>query len=241
MLATHVVSIALLTIYLPFALDFSGVSPRVWLELFFLSALILGTLGALYKALQIGPVAVVSPIIATPLAAILLAVVVGGERLATGQVIGITVTASGVALTSVDLRELLSGRRVMGAGALLAIVAMLGGGIWVYRIGSLSQELGWFVPVYVNRAITLAILAPIQIGVRDWRWQAVPVRLGLSLVLLGVLDTAALFGFARGAEIGSISIVAATFSVYPIIPIAGGLLGHVPSSGVRVRHPVDVV
>ena len=41
---------------------------------------------------------------------------------------------------------------------------------------------------------------------------------------LGVLETAALFALARGAEIGAISIVAATFSVYPLVPIAGGLL-----------------
>ena len=224
LLATHVVSIVLLTIYLPFAFDFSGVLPGDWLELFLLSILIIVTLAAIYKALQIGPVAVVSPIIATPLAAILLAVVVGGERLTTGQVIGITITATGVALTSVDIRQLHSGRRLIGTGALLALGAMLGGGIWIYRIGSLSQKLGWFLPVYLNRVITLAILAPIQIGVRKWRWQGLEVRLGLSLVLLGVLDTAALFGLARGAEIGSISIVAATFSVYPMIPIAGGLL-----------------
>ena len=224
LLATHVVSIVLLTIYLPFAFDFSGVLPGDWLELFLLSILIIVTLAAIYKALQIGPVAVVSPIIATPLAAILLAVVVGGERLTTGQVIGITITATGVALTSLDIRQLHSGRRLIGTGALLALAAMLGGGIWIYRIGSLSQKLGWFLPVYLNRVITLAILAPIQIGVRKWRWQGLEVRLGLSLVLLGVLDTAALFGLARGAEIGSISIVAATFSVYPMIPIAGGLL-----------------
>ena len=224
LLATHVVSVLLSTIYLPFAFDFSGVSPGDWLELFLLSILIIVTLAALYKALQIGPVAVVSPIVATPLAAILLAVLVGGERLSTGQVIGIAITVTGVVLTSVDIRELHSGRRLIGTGALLALAAMLGGGIWVYRIGSLSQKLGWFLPVYLNRVITLAILAPIQIRGRMWRWRGLTVGLGVSVVLLGVLETVALFALARGAEVGSISIVAATFSVYPLVPIAGGLM-----------------
>lgn len=224
LLATHVVSVLLSTIYLPFAFDFDDVSPGDWLDLFLLSILIIVTLAALYKALQIGPVAVVSPIVATPLVAILLAVLVGGERLATGQVIGIAITATGVALTSVDSRELYSGRRLIGTGVLLALAAMLGAGIWVYRIGSLSQKLGWFLPVYLNRVITLAILAPIQIRGRMWMWQGLTVGLGLSVVLLGVLETAALFAFARGAEIGAISIVAATFSIYPLVPIAGGLL-----------------
>ena len=224
LLATHVVSVLLSSIYLPFAFDFGDVSPGDWLDLFLLSILIIVTLAALYKALQIGPVAVVSPIVATPLAAILLAVLVGGERLTTGQVIGIAITVTGVALTSVDPREVGIGRRLIGTGALLALATMLGGGIWVYRIGSLSQKLGWFHPVYLNRVITLAILAPVQIRGRMWRWQGFTVGLGLSIVLLGVLETAALFALARGAEIGAISIVAATFSVYPLVPIAGGLL-----------------
>ena len=224
LLATHVVSVLLSTIYLPFALDFGGVSPGDWLDLFLISILIIVTLSALYKALQIGPVAVVSPIVATPLAAILLAVVVGGERLATGQVVGIVITASGAALTSMDIRELHSGRRLIGTGTLFALAAMLGGGIWVYRIGSLSQKLGWFLPVYLNRVMTLGLLAPIQIRGRMWKWQGLTIRLALGVVLLGVLETVALFAFARGAEIGAISIVAATFSVYPLVPIAGGLL-----------------
>ena len=224
LMATHVVSVVLSTIYLPFAFDFSGVSPGDWLDLFLLSILAIVTLTALYKALQIGPVAVVSPIVATPVAAILLAVVVGGERLTDGQVIGIAITATGVAMTSVDIRELHSGRRLIGTGASLAFATMLGGGIWVYRMGSLSQKLGWFLPVYLNKVITMAILAPIQMRGRMWKWQGLTVRTGQSMVLLGVLETAALFAFARGAEIGAISIVAATFSVYPLVPIAGGLL-----------------
>ena len=224
LLATHVVGVLLSTIYLPFVFDFGDVSPRDWLVLFLLSILIIVTLAALYKALQIGPVAVVSPIVATPLVAILLAVLVGGERLTTGQVIGIATTATGVALTSVDLRKLRSERRLIGTGALLALAAMLGAGFWVYGIGSLSQKLGWFLPMYLNRVITLAILAPIQIRSRMRGWQGLTVGLGLSVVLLGVLEMAALFALARGAEIGAISIVAATFSVYPLVPIAGGLL-----------------
>ena len=224
LLATHVVSVVFSTIYLPFAFDVSGVSPADWLDLFLLSILIIVTLAALYKALQIGPVAVVSPIVATPLVAILLAVVVGGERLTTGQVIGIAITVSGVAMTSVNIRELHSGRPLIGTGALLALATMVGAGIWIYRIGSLSQRLGWFLPMYLNRVITLAILALIQIKGRMWSWQGFTVRLGLSVVLLGVLETTALFALARGTEIGAISIVAATFSVYPLVPVAGGLL-----------------
>ena len=144
--ATHVVAVVLSTTYLPFAFDFSGVSPGDWRDLFLLSLLVIVTRTVLYKALQIGPVAVVSPIVATPLAAILLAVVVGGERLTSGQVVGIVITVSGVAMTSVDIRELNGGRRLIGTGPLLAFATMLGAGTWAYLMGSLSQKLGWFQP-----------------------------------------------------------------------------------------------
>ena len=85
LLATHVVSVLVSTLYLPFASDFGDVSPGDWRDLFLLSILIIVTLAALYKALQIGPVAVVSPIVATPLVAILLAVLVGGSALPQGR------------------------------------------------------------------------------------------------------------------------------------------------------------
>ena len=222
--ATHVVAVVLSTTYLPFAFDFSGVSPGDWRDLFLLSLLVIVTRTVLYKALQIGPVAVVSPIVATPLAAILLAVVVGGERLTSGQVVGIVITVSGVAMTSVDVRELHGGRRLIGTGPMLAFATMLGAGTWAYLMGSLSQKLGWFQPGYLTKVITLAILALIQIRARMWSWQGFTIRTVLSVLLLGALETVGLFAFARGAEIGSISIVAATFSVYPIVPIAGGLL-----------------
>ena len=225
MLATHVVSVAISTLYLPFALDFGGISFSDWAGLVALSVLIVATLAGLYKALQLGPVAVVSPIIsAGSVVAIILAVLLAGERLSTGQVLSVAAIIGGVVMTSVDVRELRGGRSLIGAGALFALAAMVGGGIWFYGIGILSQEFGWFMPVYLNRLITLAILAPVQLKRSMWRWPGLGVSLVLGVTILGILETASLFSFARGAEVGVISIVAATFSVYPLVPVAGGLL-----------------
>ncbi len=41
---------------------------------------------------------------------------------------------------------------------------------------------------------------------------------------MGMLEVGSLFAFARGAEIGVISIVAAASTTYPIVPILGGLV-----------------
>ena len=72
--------------------------------------------------------------------------------------------------------------------------------------------------------MTLVIIAPVQLRRGMWRWSGLSMRLVLGVTMLGILETSSLFSFARGAEVGVISIVAATFSVYPLVPIAGGLL-----------------
>ena len=56
---------------------------------------------------------------------------------------------------------------------------------------------------------------------RPWQQLTVPLALGVGAV--GVLETASLLAFARGAEIGVISIVAAASTVYPVVPILGGV------------------
>ena len=49
------------------------------------------------------------------------------------------------------------------------------------------------------------------------------VPLLIGVVAIGLTETAGLFAFARGAEVGVMSIVAAASITYPIIPILGGL------------------
>ena len=61
----HVASVAATTIYLVFALDPAMPSPGQWAALVGMSLLAVVTYLAFYKSLQIGPVAVVSPIVST--------------------------------------------------------------------------------------------------------------------------------------------------------------------------------
>ena len=82
----------------------------------------LGVLGALsylmfYRALQIGPISIVSPIVsafAAPL--VVLAVLILDESLATGEIVAIVVVISGALLASADPRAIQATERIAVLG-----------------------------------------------------------------------------------------------------------------------------
>ena len=221
---SHFCSIAIITTYLFVAWDLGVISLTQWAQLAGLSVLGATVTVAFYRALQLGPVAVVSPVTsAYAVVVVLLAVAFVGERLSAGQTVAVAATIGGVALASINIGDMRSGRGI-GPGVLIALVITVGIGVWIYSIGVLAKEIGWFLPIYVSRLFTLAMLGPASAIRRDWPWQRLTVPLALGVVVVGVLETGSLLAFARGAEIGVISIVAAASTTYPIVPILGGLV-----------------
>ena len=180
---------------------------------------------AFYRALSEGPVAVVSPIVSSyAIVLIALAVAFSGERLSGWQVVGAICSIGGVVLASFDPRGLSNGGRMIGLGAALAIVTMLGIGALSYAIGILSRELGWFLPAYISRTMTLALFIPLTAALRQWSLRGVTVSLALGVGIAGVVEMGGMFAYTRGAEIGVISIVAAASISYPLIPMLGGII-----------------
>ena len=221
----HLSSVSVTTIYLLLASSLSLVSATQWVGLAGVAALGFVTYLCFYKALQLGPIAIVSPIVgAYAMIVILLAVVVTGERLSGIQIIAASASIGGVVLTSLNLRNLKNRQRLIGKGALYGLAAMLGLGLSQYFIGILSKDMGWFLPIYVSRLFTFAMLAPALLAWRQLPWQRFTVPLFAMVAFAGITETAGLFAFARGTEIGTISIVAAASTVYPILPVLGGLL-----------------
>ena len=225
LLGANVVAAVLATVYVPFGPSVGQVSATEWAYLFGMSVLIILSLLALYKGLQIGPVAIVSPVVsASSLVAILLSVIIVGERLSIGQSLGAAATVGGVVLASMDFRQLAGVTSAVQRGAMLGVVAMLSGGVWMYSIGVLSQELGWFLPVYLNRVLTVALLVAVQAGRRQSPLSGLTPGVVAAIAFVGIMETIGIFAFARGSEQGSISIVSAAMSAYPLVPIAGGLV-----------------
>jgi drug/metabolite transporter (DMT)-like permease len=221
----HVTSVGVTTIYLLLASSLGEITLAHWGELVGLSVLGVALYLGYHKALQLGPVSLVSPIVSSHTAVvILLAVIIVGERFTGGQLTGAITTMVGVVVASVDPQGLRSGRSLISKGVFIALAATLGIGIWAYSLGVLSREMGWFLPVYVNRLLILGILMPMAIFRRQRPRQRLSLPLVLGVALVGILEIGGLFAFTRGTEVGIISIVAAAFTSYPIVPIIGGLI-----------------
>ncbi len=220
----HIASVAATTIYLFFALDPTLPSLGQWAALVGISLVAVVTYLAFYKSLQIGPVAVISPIVSMyAVVVILLAVLLLGERLSAGQSIGAIGTIVGIVLASTNPGALRRKGTLIGAGVLFGILATLGLGLWQFAIGVLSREIGWFLPIYISRVLTLAYLTPIVVARRSRPWRQASAPLILGVIVVGIVETGGLFAFARGSEVGIISIVAAASITYPVIPVLGGL------------------
>ncbi len=221
----HIVSVLFALPYFIWVFQPGLLEPLHWATLAGVSVLGVLVYIVFYRALQVGPVAIVSPIVsAYAVIVIALAYLLLGERLGIAQSLGAAASIGGVALASIDPRAVGASGRLIGVGALLAILTALLIGIWQYTIGILSRELGWFLPIYLSRLMTLALFAPMTLYAGRWRWRtATPPLIG-AVIVVGVVETAALFAFARGSEVGIISIVAAASITYPVIPIMGGVL-----------------
>ncbi|MXY46404.1 MAG: DMT family transporter [Chloroflexi bacterium] len=180
---------------------------------------------AFYRALLEGPVVVVSPIVSSyAIILIGLAVVFAGERLSLWQTIGAVCSVGGVVLASFDPRSLSAGGRLIGLGVALAIVTMIGLGGLSYALGIMSRELGWFLPVFITRVVSTALFIPLTFAMRQWTFKGVTIALALLIAFAGIVEMGGMFAYARGTEVGVISIVAAASISYPLIPMLGGII-----------------
>ena len=177
------------------------------------------SLAALYRAFAIGPIAVVSPVVASYAAlTVILIVIFLGERLTTGQSIAIGVTFIGVAVASTDIREL---RRTLGRpseGVRIGFFATLGFAVWsaVFAVG--VRETDGLALIVVQRAISVVLLA-IFIGARGISLRPLADRRALAQVAAtGVLDTSANVLLALGIALGFASFVMTGSGAYPLIP-----------------------
>lgn len=201
------------------------IAARDW---FALVALALGTVPLLfgfYRALQEGPLAIVTPVV-TAYAAIvvLLSLVVLDERLNLGQWMGVSLAIGGVALASVDIQKLRAGEAHVGLGVWLGIASMFGFGVSSFAGGFYAQKYGWLVPTFFVRVMVTGIILVIASFMKQWPWQRAGPRWLALLAFVGALEFAGYLAFVRGAEVGFVSIVAASSAAYPMIPLIMGLV-----------------
>ena len=190
----------------------------------------IGALGALsyltfYKALEIGPISIVSPIVSAYAAvSVVLAVIVLGESLGPAQIAAVVVVMLGVMLASADLRQIHAIERRQALGLVLALVTVVAIGGLVFGNAYYAIELGWLVPIFLTRAYTTLFLLGLSLRNRSWRLPARSPKVVALLTIIAVVDTGGYVAFNIGAERADTSIVSAASAPYALIPILGGVL-----------------
>lgn len=188
---------------------------------------VLGTVSyfTFYRALQLGPIAVVSPVFASYAAvAVILSVVLHGERPPAMVSAGVVLTVLGVVLASAR-GEATERSPSSWGGIPWALVAMVGWGIATYVIGLYAQETGWYLPVFGSRVVEFAGVGA-AILVLQLRGAKLAAPRGTSAaipVVSGLADALAVSLFARASQEGLVSIAAAVSATFPLVVIAGGL------------------
>jgi uncharacterized membrane protein len=175
-----------------------------------------------YRALELGPVTVVSPVGATyAVVGVVLAIVVLGEHPGGLALAGGALTVVGVMLASTDLRKVEETvHRERPAGLPWAIASAVLFGVGGFLLGYLSKRVGWVTGLWASRTaqfVAFAVFAIFRrpdgsgIGWNGWTAGAVAV---------GVADLLGVVAFASGAAAGYLSIVLAASAVFPLIAVA---------------------
>jgi drug/metabolite transporter (DMT)-like permease len=175
-----------------------------------------------YKALELGPIAIVSPIVsAFGAVVVLLALLVLGDSLTEVQAIGCVVVLSCVVIASIETS---GSDRVGGTGLVLSLVACFAFGLYLFLQGQLADELGWLLPILVSRIVAVLMLgALLALTPSEEPRGALGITVIAGCAATGALEASAYLFFNRGAELGEIALTGAAVSAYPVIPILVGL------------------
>lgn len=149
---------------------------------------------AFYRALEIGPIALVSPVSATSSTfTIMLSVLILQEQLTLGRMGFVTLIILGLVLASTSVAELRALQKTPGfslwnQGVRWAIVATLAFGAMDFGIGASASITGWFLPVLWTRFFSILFLILASLWKRQHRLSrvhmtAVTVASGKTLSL----------------------------------------------------------
>jgi drug/metabolite transporter (DMT)-like permease len=187
---------------------------------------------AFFIALRIGPVAVVSPVVAAfGGLTVVLAVIFRGEILTIPQAVGAAIATLGIVLTGVVLDSGWRGVRLRGAGVAFGLIAMALFAVLTVATAGPIGEVGWLPVMVVSRTSNtlaswaiLAIAMVARPGVVDPAVGAAPPvgRRGSGLAVVaaaGLLDVLGLISFAIGLEVAETWLVGLSSSFGPVVAV----------------------
>jgi drug/metabolite transporter (DMT)-like permease len=202
---------------------------------------LLGLLGYLtfYRALEYGnAVGLVSAISATYGGiATLLAVIVLGEHIGGTGAAGVVLAVTGVAMATAFSQASAQAPPIVGvapapsrarnlsrAGIPLALASAAAYGVGGFLLGGYSARAGALGSALVahSTSVTVLLLA-LPFLARKKAWRASPSGMTWA-VAAGLTDVVGLLAFTRGGQAGQVAVTAAVSSVFPAIPLLGGLI-----------------
>jgi drug/metabolite transporter (DMT)-like permease len=224
LLFTQIFGVALLLVVALVVGDLPGPSAWQLIVLAALAPVAVAAYGGFYKALELGPIAIVSPIAsANGAVVVVLAVLLLGESLSAVQALGCLLVLGFIVLAALEPRTEVA-QEGNGTGVRLALIASAAFGGYLFVLATISEDLGWLVPILIARSMTVTVLGAVAVtrpppSAGSFR------RVGvLGCAAAGTLDAAGYLVFNRGAEIGEVAITSAAAASYPVIPIVVGLL-----------------
>lgn len=185
-----------------------------------------GAFLSLYKSLNHGPLAVVSPVVsAQGGVTLLLAVVLLQEHLGGFQMLFLLLTFVGVLLASINVKQVvqMKPKSLLTPGVLYALVAMLCFGLLAFGLGLTARATNWLVSVFFIRCFSFLFIAVIQradssrTARAGWVW---------GYLLAGVVGCADIGGQALlsvATASGSIGVAGMIASAYAVLPLAVGV------------------
>jgi drug/metabolite transporter (DMT)-like permease len=197
-------------------------------------AALLGVIGAgayfaYFTGLRIGPISVVSGMVAAYGGlTVVLSVVLRGETLTPLQALGATVATIGVIMTGVAFDGSLRGTRFAGPGVIFAVVALVLFAFMAITMDIALDSADWIQVLLVSRLVIgfVSILAIAGVAVAGRRERGepsgrpVPIRrVAVMLVIAGALDAAGLVSFAIGLSNAPTWLVGLASSFGPAVTI----------------------
>ena len=225
LLAAHFGAVLGMTLLLPIAPG-DGLTTGELVACLALGPLAVATFACLFRALELGPLSIVSPVVsAWAVVTLALALLLLGETLGAPELAGCALLVGGVLLGTAGSRGDPGESRGGRGGVPFALGATLGLGVHNFVLGDLAEEAGWFLPLYVTRVAGVVLMVAIVSRSGQWPWRRMARRdVLLAMAVPGLLAALGSMAFNRGAEVGSVSITAAASSIYPLLAVAAGVV-----------------
>jgi drug/metabolite transporter (DMT)-like permease len=174
-------------------------------------------LGALYRALSVGTMSVISPISAAGAAVLPLIVgIATGDHLAVLQIAGMVTAFLGIILAT-RAPESAEGPKASREALVLSAVAAIGFGLFFIGLDSSVKDAGPYWSLLAVRVTACVVIAIGLVAIRprlDFKRSALP-----SLALIGLLDVSANAAIAIATDTGLLSIVAVLAALYPVATV----------------------